>query len=115
MIERYRKSMDCDVLHSWAQDAQREIDRLKREINALEQKWTTEPPTEPGEYWYLYDDGRCRKTSIVNLDWSGWGSMPPEISLKVYSSTEKEWDGLYLTEMPIGKWSGPIRPPEEEK
>ncbi len=34
-IEKYRPSMSGDVLHSWAVDAQKEIDRLQEEVDRL--------------------------------------------------------------------------------
>lgn len=35
MLERYRKTMSSEVLHSWASDAQNEIDRLTEIIKNM--------------------------------------------------------------------------------
>ena len=37
-IERFRTAMGGDVLHSWAADAQKEIDRLRAELAQCQQE-----------------------------------------------------------------------------
>ena len=55
-MERYRPSMPAEVLHSWAQDAQAENDRLRAQIDALR--------ADAMRYQWLRSNCECM----------GWGS-----------------------------------------
>jgi hypothetical protein len=70
-------------------------------IEELEQQWTTNPPTEPGWYWYKGKVG----TYLYQVE-----NHPRGIGPTVRSPSSGQYFSLTTLN---GKWSGPLQPPEE--
>ena len=65
-------------------------------------KWSKEPPTEPGWYWWKMGDVSNPMLEVVKLEWN---SCYYRLGTRQYYSAHE----LY------GDWAGPIPQPEESK
>ena len=60
-------------------------------------RWTKEPPTEPGYYWFINEEVE----GIIQICNSVKGLYV------MYHGNDEEWD------LPEGEWAGPIQEPVE--
>jgi hypothetical protein len=67
-------------------------------------KWTNEPPTTPGAYWWRHENSKMAMIVIVTRGGDG--------RLRI-------WDGAgdytWLEKWPTGMWAGPVEPPPIEE
>lgn len=82
--------------------------------NALPRRlrWTTEPPQEPGWYWYRNTNKLDVHIVCISYEWDEH-MVDFELAARFVLETPYNWHNPHPVVLMDGEWAGPIPEPEE--